>query len=245
MIQNGWLHLAKELAKKPRQIQYTYHNFNFLSDIETIKHIIQNDVGVVRYGDGESVYLHGYPRSFEKYDPHLRSKIENILQRYDEYTMKNEYILSVPLGKIYDQIDRPSTSQWTGMAKYGIRPYISPNQVYGSPFCFRINNVVTHSRREYTKEVSQLFKNREIIVVADKDRYSSYIDANEFVKIPSENCYEKYGEIKSEVEDLAENYSSSVLVLVTAGVTATALSADLNNIGIRTYDVGKLFRHLN
>jgi hypothetical protein len=204
-----------------------------------------HDVGISRYGDGELAYLFGGGTTHEKNYTELSRKIRENLENYGKDVIENTCLIALPISlTLGQQFKKRNASRdyWQSYKKYSMMPFLKKDAVYGSPFCFRIDTIDHCDRRGHLVAIKSLFEDKNVIYVSD-NRDLSRVTIDEHIEIPSEDAYKHYDAIVHEIKEVAKKYDNE-LVLVTAGVTATAISFELNERGILTYDIGKLYRWL-
>jgi len=236
-----WLTIVKNLTINVRNLR-NYKKGHFLSDRQTLLFLKENRVGITRFGDGELGFLSGYSFSHQKQNPVLRKKILQILKT-DEHN--SHLLVALPYDVLFNRYKERNTVKigWNA-AKYSLIPHISKKETYGSAFCFRIDNVIDENKSDYVKLLSSLFEKKDIIFVGGNEPIQDFIPISYFIRTPSNNAFDNYNEILNSIQQKAVQLKNS-LVLLSCGITATALAFDLNQRGILSYDVGFLFtRHL-
>lgn len=237
--------MAYSVIRRPHKLFYSVEDVNILSDRETMQYLKDNDVGISRFGDGELAYLFGGGTSHEKSNSLLSNQIRNILREYNNEIAETDVIVGLPisltLGDMYEERNG-SKEYWQYYKKYSMVPFLGTDVVYASPFCFRLDSIDHSNKEEHLAMIKSLLDEKQIIYVSDGRSLDS-IEVNENIKIPSENAFTNRQEIIAEITNKAQLYSN-VVVLLSAGVTATCLAYELSRNGIRTYDVGKLYRWL-
>lgn len=239
-----WLKIIFRLLLNPQKLFLSMDDFKFLSDEEVILFLKDNRVGLVRFGSGENGYLAGYPRPHQKHEKGLEKKIKDILLNYKKDLNENNYIVTVPLDIILgDKLEKRNYQQkvWRGAPKFAILPFLKKGHLYGSPFCFRLSNVICNDKEKYISLIKSLFEGRNIIYVGPEEKFASMFTPVKFIKIPPKDLFENFNELKKQIKEEAKKYEDP-LVLITAGVAATAMSAELNDEEVLTYDVGSLLR---
>jgi len=234
------------IIKARRKILYTPESINTLSDRKTLKYLHNNDVGIIRFGDGELRYLVGRGTSHEYFDSFLQDKLVTQLRNYSTNVYQSQYLIALPISlTLENKFEQRATSSdsWGHVQKYAMMPHLKRHVVYGSPFCFRLNFVTDPNLEEYSQTMLSLLDKKNTIYVSNENEVEDYISPVEFLRIPSNNAFESYDEIKAEVINRATKYENPV-ILISGGVTATAMSAELNASGFRTYDVGQFYRGL-
>jgi hypothetical protein len=97
--------------------------------------------------------------------------------------------------------------------------------------------VVDDDKANYAALLKSLFTGRDIILVASADPVPGLISPCVTIKAPANHAFDAYGSLRDRIEKSAAAFSQP-LVLLSLGITATALAADLNRAGILAYDLG-------
>lgn len=233
-----WARIALTLVARARHLG-NYRSCRFLSDRETIDYLRKERKGIVRFGDGEASYLAGYSFPHQREEPALRERLKQLLLEYGD---TSPALVAIPhdlvFGKRFE--DRKTSKRYWNAARYALMPYIKKGRTYGSAFCFRVNHVVDPDLRSYVAGLMELFRGEDLIVATSGDAYRGVVEPQEVVSVPKENAFARYADIKASIMEKARGYDTP-LVLVSCGITATALAWELNRLGIRAYDVGLLF----
>ncbi|MEX0930292.1 MAG: GT-D fold domain-containing glycosyltransferase [Candidatus Paceibacterota bacterium] len=238
----AWSRIATRLARNPGALNASVTDFQFLSDDETIRYLKDTGKGIVRYGDGELNFVAGYPAVHQTQDPALRAKLTRILREYDG---TQPYLLALPLDLLLtgNFAERNSTQENWRAPRYTTLPFLKKGVTYGSPFCFRLQDVISESPSEYRASVISLLEEKEIIYVGHKQHFEGRLSPVHYISIPKRDAYATYDQTLEEITGAVSAHADP-LVLVSAGVTATALAHDLNSRGILTYDIGALLTRL-
>lgn len=231
-----WLNMH-ELIKK-----------NLLSDRETLLYLKNNPkVGIIRNGNSELGLMVGNSPRTQKYDKVLRDRLVNNCKNYNSTTIKN-YLLALPLDSLFPSYKKKrGIPDWYpgGAASLAMRFLVKQNQLYASPFCFRITEVLDENMDDYFILLENLFNGRDIIYVGPLQGKNAeiplFLKPREILKIPKKNAFEKFDEILKEIVNLSKKYDDPLVVLV-GGTTASALSYELNVMNITCYDFGQYNR---
>lgn len=70
--------------------------------------------------------------------------------------------------------------------------------------------------------------------------YPKLIDMKCYIRTPTQNAYDEYERLLKEIRKNITNFNNPIVVL-SCGITATALAAEVNEWGITAYDVGLCF----
>lgn len=238
--------LSKNKLIKPYQII----NKNFLTDRQTILHLKNNPkVGIIRNGNSELGLIVGNSPRTQKYNKELKNKLIKICRSYTSFQMK-KYLLALPLDSLvkdHDSYFKRNIPKWyPGTAsRWAMRFLVKSNQIYASPFCFRIFNVIDDDIDGYIKLIKSLFIDRKIIYVGPLEGKNpdipDFISPAAIIKIPEKNAFEKFDFILSQIKDLCKKFKDP-LVIIVGGITASAISYELNIANITCYDFGQYNR---
>ena len=216
---------------------------NSFTDRETILHLKKNPkIGIIRHGNSELGFLIGNSPKTQKYNKKLKNLLVETFKNYNSITNK-KYILAIPL----DFSKRKNLPNWyPGKgAKLAMKLLVSKKQIYGSPFCFRIFDVLDEDIEDYIILVKSLFLNRDIIyvgpLVGENEKLPNFIKPVEVLKIPEKDAFEKFDDIVSQIKKLYNNYKDPIVVVV-GGLTASVISYKLNMSNITCYDFGQYQR---
>ena len=220
--------LSKNKLIKPYQII----NKNFLTDRQTILHLKNNPkVGIIRNGNSELGLIVGNSPRTQKYNKELKNKLIKICRSYTSFQMK-KYLLALPLDSLvkdHDSYFKRNIPKWyPGTAsRWAMRFLVKSNQIYASPFCFRIFNVIDDDIDGYIKLIKSLFIDRKIIYVGPLEGKNpdipDFISPAAIIKIPEKNAFEKFDFILSQIKDLCKKFKDPLVILV-GGITASAIS---------------------
>ena len=233
--ENKWINISKFIKE------------NYISDRETILLLKKNPkIGIVRYGNSELGLIVGNSPRTQKYNKELKKKLVNICQKYNS-DLSKKFLLAMPIDSlIIKGINRNLPKWYPGIAaKYAMKFLIKKNEIYGSPFCFRVTEVIDKDIKDYIELIKSLFFNRQIIYVGPMEgknaEIPSFIEPLVILKIPKENAFEKFDDIINKIKNVCQNYKDPLVVIV-GGITATALSYELNMLNITCYDFGQYLR---
>lgn len=225
-----------------------FYKYRQLSDEESLDYLLSNkNVGIVRFGNSELSYAAGSRKDNQKQNRVLREKLTSILKHHHKAV---SYVVGFPLDAtilVENSSRTVKRSIWDRAPRMVVQAFAKTDYIYLSQFLFRLKNVITSDREKYLNKLRELFANRDIIYVGPEvGRNSSIwgsIKPTVVINIPENNAFDFYEKILKEVKKEARKVDDP-LVLVVAGITGTALSADLNETGITTYDLGQLSRHV-
>ena len=232
-----WLTIIKNLALHCSRIP-NYKSCQFLTDRQTLLFLKEEKKGIARFGDGELSYLTGYSFPHQKQEAVLRKKLIEILETYHE---SSPLLVGLPYDILFNHHEKRNLPKtvWNS-AKYSMFPYIRQKMTYGSAFCFRMMAVLDDDKEEYSKILLSLFEDKDIIFIGSGAPYPGLIQIKAFIQTPPVNAFDEYSQLIANIQDKVKTFKNPC-VLLSCGITATALSAELNAMGILAYDVGLCF----
>ncbi len=214
---------------------------------ETIKHILETNCCVTRFGDGEIKLLKGQNIYFQKADPGIQQAYKKILSE-----KKENLLVCIP--SVFSSSQREIYSQshkkyWIRHLSY-FRKYwyrdLNFDRVYGNAFISRHYMNLKDKKNgiaEYFSLVKKLWENKDIIIVeGEKSRLGMGNDLFDNAKsirrilCPSAQCFSKYDEILEEVK----RYGKEPLYILALGPSATILAYDLCVDGYTAIDMGNI-----
>ena len=227
------------LLKNPSALTLSFEDFHFLSDRETLLYLKEKGVGIARFGDGDLGYLVGRFLPYQHYDDMLQKKLAEILT---EYGQNGSFLAAMSLDLIFGigHEKRGTTLERWKTIKYVALPFLKKHHTYGSPFCFRMDNVIDDNKETYKTLLLSLFEGKDIIYVGNVKEFVNILKPVKVIDIPSRHVFSRYNDLLKEIMNTAIRFEYP-LVLLVAGATATVLSVDLNKRGILTYDIGTSF----
>lgn len=218
---------------------------NVLDSHQSLSIIIEEELSVSRFGDGELMIIRGTGWGFQKYDRELANRLFEILKSDDPS-------VAICIPDVFKD-----KSRFTETARQFWHNHILNN-------LFHWNKYTLKDKLYFDTQFSRFYMD-----LKDKDRFperSLYLlkkiwhdkhlliiegagsrlgykndlfdNAKSINRIlcPAENAFSKYFEIL----ELAKKYASNKLVLIALGMTATVLSFDLARKGFRAIDIGHI-----
>ncbi len=210
-----------------------------ISSEETARLVIENKKSVIRFGDGEFFLLNGNSIHFQSHSRELANYLYNIVNDYR--SNKNLYLLCMP--KHYFECKGIEIMKNRVVFRSWVRPrfmfkkmYDKESIEYGDAFLFAEKNRKIYEKiwnRNTIKTVIFVHNNQ---IYAD--RFSNiYGKTVYFLKVPSENAFEKVDAIMDDILKLYYKYNSDI-VLISAGPCAKILVWNLSKKGIWAIDTG-------
>lgn len=221
-----------------------FASYNQLSDQETLQALIDSELGLVRLGNSELAFLSGHSIKHQQYESVLRRKLMALLTSPSE-----RYLLALPV----DTTLKPGLNGrkfdpkvWGFTTRYVMRSIIR-SRCYGSPFVFRMKDVVEHEREWCKENLPRLFSNYDVIYVGPRAGKNKEIwggiKPRKKIYIPEVNAFDNYDTLFRELLVSAKRLDNP-LVVVVGGITASVLAGELSLQGVRSIDLGQMSRHM-
>ena len=238
-----------------------FADFSFLDDSQTLKYLTSHDVGWVRLGNSELAYIAGRDIRHQRQDSRLRRLLRSIVEEYNMQGSPEEagFLLCLPLdltvGKdsfersVHSFSKKPYRADiWQRSPRYVTDLLAKKHVLYGSSNAMRFRESVTADglQKHIDDYLTFLNSSRSIFFApaTDHARIQKHLHDVKIVEIPPTNSFSRFDDIVREAMSFSVSHPSS-RVLVTAGLTGTALSAGLNRSGVRALDVGQSLRHID
>ncbi len=215
---------------------------------ELLEELIKSGKSLTRFGDGEFELLMERERPwFQNVDKKLAQRLQEILQ-----SDRQEVIIAI--AQVFGTLDQYMELYADGIREYmcsgntrdEIMQYVSLNRIYYDAYVSR--PYLIYKDKEHARRIFRLFKalfeGRNILLA--EGRYARIGVGNNFLKeagsvrrvlCPSENAWDKYGEI---LDSVKRAYKKNDLVCISLGPTATVLAYDLALCGIQALDIGQV-----
>lgn len=225
-----------------------------MDSVQTCSFIATNNCSVSRFGDGEfqmiSHWLAGGTKgnfgvdSFQEYDSDLASRLSEVLA-----SSVNNLLVCIPYpfknATVYRGYDRLFFKREYLSRKELISKYSPKVGMWGdTDFTrFYLHRTDIHSVPEYILKLKSIWDNKRIIIVEGKfsrlgvgnDLFDNTLNIERII-CPPKNAYASYKNIL----DTIMKYAADKMVLLALGQTATVLSYDLSQKGIRSIDLGHI-----
>lgn len=215
------------------------------SVFETLEKLKSNKLSIVRFGDGEIIYLNdNLNLPFQKYDPRLADSYKEILMN------KNQGLLvGLPIG--YHNINTMSKEGkifWRSQIVWNyprFKKYLNLNTIYENASITRLTYGFEKSYTVKAFEIwKQILQGESILIVeGEKTRFGVGNDLlsgfNNIKRIiaPKHNAFERCDEI---IEYIVNDKIQHELILVALGPAAKYLVFELFKKGYRCIDIGNL-----
>ena len=231
------------------RIPFAHRIFNtiqILDSIHSIQYIIDHKCSLSRFGDGEFYIMLGKGSSFQRPDPALAKRLQQVLTSKDA----PNHSVAIPLPLKNSSRLRQSSKEFWGyfVIRHGkeILPYLSVERNYLDTQLSRF--YIIYKKREQCQHqialLKQIWNNKDIVIVegclsrtgVGNDLYDN---AHSITRIlgPAESAFSMYDEM---LRTITENVSMDKLILLSYGMTATVMAYDLSKLGYWAIDIGHL-----
>lgn len=247
------------LFLEPGRFWLRMEDFDFLDDSATLAYLTRNGYGLCRLGNSELTFVAGRDVRHQRQDARLRKILIEILRDYNELgPHRMGMLLSLPLDMTIgeDYFNRAGLSMkagsyrkdiWQKSPLWVIRRLVRKGSTYGSASCFRFGDCVpSEGLQTHISGFLQLMRSKPTLYVGplvDHDTVKRFLPNAKLLEIPPRNAFDFFDEIVKEIQWTIQG-GPDRHVLITAGMTGTALSYTLAKMGITALDVGQSFRQL-
>lgn len=225
-----------------------YKSITFLNPEETFNHIIDNNLSIVRFGDGEFSLIRGASVYFndwhQKYNKKLREALLKTLA-----SQKPSVLLCFPeeyLKKTKQELIKEGKGSeypyWIN-SKMILHNYLDTKKMYGSSFAFypKLNTGI-----DYSKLKKYLNSKHVIIITSNTARFADIHlgKTTHLIEAPKSDSFDSIPSLKKILEHtLVENNipKEEALVMVSMGPAAKAMVNDLVDEGLVVWDAGQFF----
>ena len=198
-----------------------------------------------RIGDGEIGLMEGKNISFQKYDKVLAEKMLKLLtvKRDDVYVGICNYFRALSpeateRSREFHRRDVPKLRRFLLKHSNPEIQYLNAGCLMGYFGCdYESYSTVIERKRK-------LFEGRKIALVTGESVKAKWdydvfelAESRQYIQAPSMNAFQEYDSI---LDDINHNVSKDTLVCLILGPTATAMAADLTDMGYMAWDVGHI-----
>ena len=211
---------------------------------DSLRHIINNQCSVSRYGDGEMKFIFGQETWFQKTSPLLKERLTEIL-----ISSIPNHIVCLPGVfsdlSIYEKHDHQYWKNYLARNRKKWYNQIDKDKIYYEAFISRCYMPYKNKNKakEYFALWKKLWEQRDLLIVeGEKTRLgvgNDLFDNTHSIKritCPNKNAFAYYELLLQEVK----KYSKDHLILLAIGPTATILAADLALSGYHAIDIGHI-----
>ena len=211
---------------------------------ETIDELLHTEKSMVRFGDGEIVMIKGGDLMLQKASPEIADGLKEILSyQHDD--------LLVTIPGIFDGLSdhhKASRQFWQDhllFCRKTYETYCNPNRVYYTTFvsrCYYFAKDRTPCDMWFAK-IRKIWENRDVVIVEGSRTHNGVgndlLDTAKSIEriiCPPSDAYSAIPQIL----EVCTAYGKERLFLLSAGVAAKFLAAELFRQGYRVLDIGNL-----
>ncbi len=211
---------------------------------ETLDSLLDSEMSLVRFGDGELQMIEGNAIPLQEVDQTLGREL------YDVLVTRQEKIL-VAIPDIFASLEGYTKKSQTFWKEHLLffrkryERYCAKDYFYGNAFISR-NYYIMEDKSvcgNWFAKARKIWKDKKVVVVegqvshngVDNDLFSEVLSLERII-CPSRNAYQYYEEIKA----ACLTYPRDTLFFLTVGNTAKPLVRDLVDAGYRALDMGSL-----
>lgn len=216
-----------------------------LSIDETLDKIINDNVSICRFGDGEFLYIiDKLNLPFQKYEVGLADKLKSILVAKDQ-----KILVGLPVGyQSLIGLNKESRLTWKSQVTWiypRLKKFLAADKIYYNSSMTRVYAPYKDKMKskEYFEKLMKIWERKDVLIIeGEKSRLgvgnNLFLNTNSVERIlaPMHHAYTKYKELFSE----ALKHERSKLILIALGPTATALAYDLAQQGFQAVDIGNI-----
>lgn len=209
---------------------------------ELLELLINSQVSLVRYGDGEYRLMQGGGPEFQKYEEELSNRLKEILKIDDRNIIVGITDIFGSLSVFTDDV----VMAWRGYLAENrdyIYSFLDMEKVYYDSLVTR--PYISYKNKEnvagYFEKIKKIWQDKELLIVEGigsrlgigNDLFDN-AKSIERILCPAENSFSKYDEIF----DICRKQNKNKMFILALGPTATVLAYDLYKEGFRALDLG-------
>lgn len=221
---------------------YSKNNIYVMNSLDTIKMIIERNISVSRYGDGEFLIMQGRDIFFQKHNRLLEQKL---------YQIQNNKKLLVCLPNIFSNrslksLTRNSSFFWkrNSIKNYNFLKQNFKEKTYGDSLISRFYIIRKNKNESKTicNALKKIWKGKKIVLIEGEASKlgvgNDLFDNTNVIRrilMPSVNAFDFYNEC---IDFVLHNVQKNELIILALGPTATVMAFDLTNYGYQALDLG-------
>lgn len=212
---------------------------NLLSSDKTIEKIINNELSLIRLGDGEfRLFFFKKKIYYQNYDENLQIELNQIISNYNE---KSKYLLSLPYDFFgnnifwFMKLKRLKYIFYFAIFRFYFVFFMNKKVFYGDATTFAMKNENNYKKIWENCDVVIFVHNNKIYANEFEKKYNKKV---EFIAVKSENSYDDVDKIENDIIELVKKYQSNYKILLSAGPCSKVISYRLCQKNIISYDVG-------
>lgn len=243
--------VMRELVYKKRSYRYAkeYCDFRQLNEAETLDCIIEKNLSLIRFGDGEFGLISGagiYPPDSDwsqRYSIELKKEMEHLMSLKDD-----KILLAFPPRRIFlhRKGDKKDFDIIPGMhteTRLFLRLYFHRDRIYGSCDVF----LPHHSEVDWGK-IQEYISNRVVVIVTGGTEQMADMRLGKktlYVECGKHDAFERRGALIASLDALMQKHqwkNDEVIFWVSLGCTAGSIVMHLSQKGYIAWDTGHIFK---
>lgn len=220
--------------------------FKIKTPEETIQKIISDNCSITRFGDGEFDMICGVGMKYQKYDKKLGKRLKEVLMSNEKGLLVGiNNVIDLQYSENYNDFANNFWKKWLYDNKFKLLKLLSKDKQYYSSNItrFYIDYKDKSKVGDYVKKLRKIWEKKDVLIVEGEysrlgvgnDLFDN-MNSTQRIICPSENAFEIYDEILSEIK----KYGKNKTILLALGPTATVLAYDLYKSGYRAIDIGHI-----
>lgn len=216
-----------------------------LDSMESVNRVIEGELSVARFGDGELMIICGGGWGFQKYDSRLAERLAEVLKSSDPG-------IAICIPDVFRDRSRFTKTAWNfwyyhilsnlhNWNRYTLRRKVYLDTQF-TRFYMDLQDKVKFPT-DILARLKQIWEGKDLLIVEGAGSRLGYkndlFDNTRSIRrilCPPENAFSSYDKI---LETSSDN-AGGKLVLIALGMTATVLAYDLAKRGFRALDIGHI-----
>jgi len=241
-MKNNIKHLLANIMYWLHEKHILPNHIQVLSMDETLDELLASNKSLVRFGDGEMDIIKGKDIKFQKHEPQLEMRMQEILG-----CEENGLIVAIP--DIFGGLSlyrTESASHWREHLFFYRKHYrrlLNADKPYGNSFVSRPYFMFADRRsaNEWFAKIKRIWENKDIVIVEGENTRGGIGNdlfdtaaSTERIICPPKDAFAAYDDILSQ----CKAYPKDRLFIISLGPAAKPLAADLYLAGYRALDMG-------
>lgn len=220
---------------------------NILTPMQTLNCLENDQVGMIRFGDGELMLLEGKDIPFQQYDAVLAGRMFDILKAKDDRCM-----ICIPHYYFYHDMEQLLPIQRRFLLEMGVKyrnefvKYCNTDVVYGDTGVTQLFEIYDYFEfDDFYRRIEKMISKYDVVCVCGKGTLTNlqynlleYAKTQAYIYCPCKNAFGEYDKILKKCLTVGKDK----LILAALGPTAKVLVWDLVQMGYHAWDIGHLLK---
>ena len=224
-------------------------NYTMLDDEAALSYMEEKDLGIIRWGDGETNIAYGFSimtngQVYQKRDPNLCCILNEIVETYSPDA---RYLLALPnqfLSKDAKDLTKAERILWANTRFY-FQKRIKPGVCYADAFLFR--NIIIQGKDREQLMARLVRRKQNVILVSGNAIYDEQItmalsEKKVYeIRIPERNAFSDCDEIMERINKIIADgqlYPEDTCLLIGGGPAGKVLAYRYAQKGFSCFDLG-------